>query len=94
MRYVCSICGYVFDEEVEGTPFSELPDTWTCPLCGDYTESDVCERCMTADKSVICVVGEPKDIHAIETFPDPYGTGDGAQQISYDNENDIQHIHN
>ena len=34
MRYVCSICGYVFDEEVEGTPFSELPDTWTCPLCG------------------------------------------------------------
>ena len=38
----------------------------TCPLCGDYTESDVCERCMTADKSVICVVGEPKDIHAIE----------------------------
>lgn len=34
MRYVCSICGYVFDEEVEGTPFAELPDTWTCPLCG------------------------------------------------------------
>lgn len=34
MRYVCSICGYVYDEEVEGTPFSELPDTWTCPLCG------------------------------------------------------------
>lgn len=34
MRYVCSICGYIYDEEVEGTPFSELPDTWTCPLCG------------------------------------------------------------
>lgn len=34
MRYVCSICGYVYDEEVEGTPFAALPDTWTCPLCG------------------------------------------------------------
>ena len=34
MRYVCSICGYVYDEEVEGTPFDDLPDTWTCPLCG------------------------------------------------------------
>lgn len=34
MRYVCSICGYVYDEEQEGTPFAELPETWTCPLCG------------------------------------------------------------
>lgn len=37
-----------------------------CPECGDYTDLEVCERCQTADKSVICVVGEPKDIHAIE----------------------------
>lgn len=34
MRYVCSICGYVYDEEQEGTPFAELPETWICPLCG------------------------------------------------------------
>jgi NADP-reducing hydrogenase subunit HndD len=34
MRYVCPICGYVYDEEKEGVPFAELPDTWTCPLCG------------------------------------------------------------
>lgn len=34
MRYVCSICGYVYNEEQEGTPFAELPETWTCPLCG------------------------------------------------------------
>lgn len=34
MRYVCSICGYVYDEEAEGTPFDDLTDTWTCPLCG------------------------------------------------------------
>jgi len=34
MKYVCEVCGYVYDEEVEGTPFSQLPDDWECPLCG------------------------------------------------------------
>ena len=34
MKYVCTMCGYIYDEDVEGTKFSELPDTWTCPLCG------------------------------------------------------------
>ena len=30
MVYICSICGYVFDEEKEGKPFSELTE---CPVC-------------------------------------------------------------
>ena len=30
MKYVCQICGYVFDEEKEGKPFSSLEK---CPLC-------------------------------------------------------------
>ena len=34
MRYICQICGYVYDDSVEKVPFSELPDTWKCPLCG------------------------------------------------------------
>ncbi len=41
-RYVCSVCGYVYDPEVgdpengvdPGTPFAELPDDWVCPDCG------------------------------------------------------------
>lgn len=33
-KYVCSVCGYVYDEEVEGTKFEDLPDNWACPLCG------------------------------------------------------------
>ncbi len=28
--WVCSICGYVYDEEA---PFEELPDSYTCPIC-------------------------------------------------------------
>ena len=34
MKYVCSVCGYEYDEAVEGTPFNELPEDWVCPLCG------------------------------------------------------------
>jgi len=34
MKYVCSICGYVYDDEQQKVPFSQLPDDWKCPLCG------------------------------------------------------------
>ena len=37
-----------------------------CPVCGAYTDKDVCDICATRDKSVICVVKEPKDVIAIE----------------------------
>ena len=34
MQYVCPICGYVYDEAKEKTPFEKLPEDWVCPLCG------------------------------------------------------------
>jgi pyruvate oxidase len=33
-KWKCTVCGYVYDESKEGTPFTELPDDWTCPQCG------------------------------------------------------------
>lgn len=41
-KYVCSICGYVYDEAKgmpeagikPGTKWEELPQGWVCPLCG------------------------------------------------------------
>ena len=33
-KWICKICGYIYDEEKEGRPFASLPDTWVCPLCG------------------------------------------------------------
>ena len=41
-----------------------------CSICGNYTDKDVCDICATRDKSVICVVKEPKDIIAIERTKD------------------------
>lgn len=33
-KYVCSICGYVYDPaEHDGTAFEDLPDDWRCPRC-------------------------------------------------------------
>ena len=34
MKYVCKVCGYVYDEEAEGTKFEALEEDWVCPLCG------------------------------------------------------------
>ncbi len=33
MRYVCPICGYVYDE-AQNQLWETLPDDWKCPLCG------------------------------------------------------------
>ena len=50
MKYVCNICGGVYDEELgdpdngiaAGTKFEDLPDDFVCPLCGvgndDFSE--------------------------------------------------------
>lgn len=41
MKYICP-CGYEYDPAVgdpdngvaPGTPWEELPEDWTCPICG------------------------------------------------------------
>ncbi|NTV91129.1 MAG: rubredoxin [Clostridiales bacterium] len=40
-RYVCSVCGYIYDPAdgdpdngiAPGTSFDDLPDSWICPVC-------------------------------------------------------------
>lgn len=42
MKYVCKVCGYVYDPAVgdpdsniaAGTDFKDLPEDWVCPTCG------------------------------------------------------------
>lgn len=47
--YICSLCGYVYDEEKEGTGFNELPDDWTCPLCTGPKEIFTCQKTETEE---------------------------------------------
>lgn len=37
-----------------------------CSECGNFSETDICEICSRRDKSVICVVAQPKDVAAVE----------------------------
>lgn len=32
--YQCSVCGYAYDEAREGKRWNDLPQDWTCPVCG------------------------------------------------------------
>ena len=33
MKYVCTVCGYVYDDAEHDVPFESLPEDWSCPLC-------------------------------------------------------------
>ena len=42
MKYVCTVCGWEYDEEQDvpekgiapGTPWENVPEDFECPLCG------------------------------------------------------------
>ena len=42
MKYVCDVCGYVYDEALgdpdngiaPGTAWEDVPADWVCPVCG------------------------------------------------------------
>lgn len=46
-KYVCTICGYIYDPAVgdpengvaPGTAFENLPPEWVCPVCGASQDS-------------------------------------------------------
>lgn len=46
-KYVCDICGYVYDPETgdpgndvaPGTAWENVPDDWVCPECGAGKDS-------------------------------------------------------
>lgn len=37
-----------------------------CTVCGNFSEEEVCDICKKRDRSLICVVKEPKDVVALE----------------------------
>ena len=41
-KFVCNVCGYVYDEDVEGVKFEDLPEDYVCPICAvgkdEFTE--------------------------------------------------------
>ena len=41
-KWKCNVCGYIYDEDAgdpdsgidPGTKFEDIPDDWSCPVCG------------------------------------------------------------
>ena len=41
-KYECSVCNWVYEPQIgdpdngvaAGIPFEQIPEDWTCPLCG------------------------------------------------------------
>lgn len=59
MKYICQICGYVYDDAKEKVPFAELPDDWKCPLCG-AAKSDFKPEGNGDEKKVVAAI-EPME---------------------------------
>ena len=59
MKYICQICGYVYDDAKEKVPFEELPDDWKCPLCG-ASKSDFKPEANGDEKKVVTAI-EPME---------------------------------
>ena len=63
-KYVCTVCGYVYDEATGipdsgialGTKWEDIPEDWTCPLCGatkaEFKEQTAEEKPATRNASV------------------------------------------
>ncbi len=67
MKYICKICGYIYDDLKEKVPFNQLPNDWKCPLCG-------------ASKSMFELLQE-KNVEVKEKIEDEYNNED-MQKIS------------
>lgn len=64
MVYKCSVCGYVYDEEKAGKPFSELKE---CPVCKQPPEKFTAEEpqvlAAESEKKPCPVNGEGLDLN-------------------------------
>ncbi len=66
-KYVCSVCGYVYDEAAGapeqgiafGTKWEDLPPEWSCPLCG--ATKDEFEQQTAAKKPATAVVRKTEE---------------------------------
>ncbi|MEG2174976.1 MAG: rubredoxin [Oscillospiraceae bacterium] len=76
-KYVCTVCGYVYDEAkgipaaqiAPGTKWEELPDNWVCPLCG-AAKSEFKEQGASAaanpSVAVMETTDEPQELTPLE----------------------------
>jgi len=74
MRYICSVCGYVYDESrgipeariPPDTSWEELGDDWRCPLCGAGKKAFKSENAPTEMSAPVSAIPEPEEPTPLE----------------------------
>lgn len=71
-KYVCTVCGFVYDEAkgipeagiAPGTTWKELPEDWICPLCGATKEEfkQEGEPATAVVKKPLAAIEDPSDM--------------------------------
>ena len=71
-KYICSVCGYIYDEAkgipeagiAPGTAWEDLPEDWVCPLCGAAKEEfgKQGDSAVTVEKKPISVIEASSDM--------------------------------
>ncbi len=72
-KYRCSICGFIYDDAKEKVLFEDLPENWTCPLCG-------------APKSLFVLVDEDEEKQKKEEKEDLSASWDYLKEYERDND--------
>lgn len=49
-------------------------DVRYCSVCGNFTDRAICQTCERGDRTLVCVVAEPKDVLAMEKVTEFGGT--------------------
>ena len=77
-KYVCSVCGYIYDEAAgipeagiaPGTAWADLPEDWVCPLCGaaksEFMKQG--EPVASAPRKPVSVVEAPTDMKVLSAL--------------------------
>ncbi len=77
-KYLCSVCGYVYDEAAgipesgiaPGTAWNALPDDWICPICGasksEFEKLGGAEA--VAERIQVSAKAEPSDMREISSM--------------------------
>lgn len=66
-KYRCTVCNWVYDEEKEGKKFSELPDSYHCPICGSPKSAFVPVGVVKENDEIKTNVAE-KIVEQLESF--------------------------
>jgi pyruvate oxidase len=67
VKFRCSVCNWIYDEDKEGKLFLSLPDSFHCPVCGSPKSAFFPEGVVKIDKKISTNVAE-KIIEQLEAY--------------------------